>query len=120
MHYSSQYWVKIPPLTNTPILSILVLMRGSRNPILPALGINNIKMSEDYLKLQIPVHPEGPGPEKILPSVILLFFQEDPTMCVASAPEVFVHRMEKTRNKTSIPCISLKKLHKKVDQSFSK
>lgn len=75
---------------------------------LTAIDIRNIKKTEKH-EIKIPAHLKTSGYQKLQPNLILPFYLEDFTVCVARALEIYLNRTGHLRNKITCLFILWKK-----------
>ncbi|EZA50551.1 hypothetical protein X777_10902 [Ooceraea biroi] len=88
------------------LATLLALTTGQRLQTLIAIDIRNIEKTEEHIAIKIPAHLKTSGHQRLQPNLILPFYPEDPTICVARALEIYLDRTRHLRNETTSPFIS--------------
>lgn len=103
------------------LATLLALTTGHRIQTLIAIDIKNITKSEKQIEIKIPAQLKTSGPRKVQPNLILPFYSENPSICVASTLLVYLERSNNLRQNITNLFISWKKPHKAVTtQSLSR
>lgn len=102
------------------LATLLALTTSQRMQTLSAIDIRNIQKTQEYFEIKIPAQLKTSGHQKLQPNLILPFYPEDPTICVAGALEVYLRRTDCLQNTTNL-FISWKKPYNAIStQSLSR
>ncbi|XP_053593380.1 uncharacterized protein LOC128667449 [Microplitis demolitor] len=96
------------------VVVLLALTTGHRIQTLAAINLNNIDQSDDRIEIKITSQLKTSGPKSTQPNLILPFFTEDTSICVASTLLNYLKRTKDFRGSTSNLFISWKKPHNAV------
>jgi site-specific recombinase XerD len=108
-------------LLSGKVAVLLALTTGHRIQTLTAINIQNIEKKNNQIEIKIPAQLKTSGPKKLQPNLIVPFFSDDPTICVASALETYLKRTSCLRKDINILFISRKKPYKAItSQSLSR
>lgn len=103
------------------VVTLLALTTGQRMQTLAAINVSNIENLIDRIDIKILKILKTSGPNRVQPNLVLPFFNEDFSICVASALSEYVNRTEVIRGHETSLFISWKKPHKTVsEQSLSR
>lgn len=99
------------------LVTLMALATGHRIQTLFSIDISNITHTEDAIEIKIPARLKTSKEGMLLPNLRIPFFKENPTICVASALETYLHRTQDLRQEeASALFISNQKDHKAVSK----
>lgn len=121
--FSKQFSNKEVPLEKLgeKVATLMALTTGHRLQTLSLIDIRNIEKVNKNIEIKIPAQLKTSGYKKVQPILILPFYTQDPTICVASALTTYIHRIKNLWKEENRLFISGKKPHKAVGtQSLSR
>lgn len=93
---------------------LLALTTGHRMQTLAAIDISNIEKFEDRIEIKIWATLKTSGPNRLQPNLLLPYYTEDRSICVATCLETYLKRTKSLRGTSNQLFISWKKPHKMV------
>lgn len=79
-------------------VTLLALITAQRVQTLTKIDLKNIKKFEQHIEIKISDIIKTSGPNRFQPCLVIPFFQQDPTICVASALQCYLDMTEGLRN----------------------
>lgn len=104
------------------LVTLLALITGHRIQTLAKIQLRNITLFNDRLEIKISDGIKTSNPKRVQPLLVIPYFKENPSLCLASVIEIYIRRTENVRptNNDYLILTIKKPVHPASSQRISK
>lgn len=96
------------------LVTLLALITGQRMQTLSLIDIKNVQRTERFMEIKIPDRIKTSSLNRKQPALVVPYYKEDKSICVASALETYLSRTKQLRNTVTRLFIATKKPYNAV------